>query len=391
MKRWDMRVAAWCAAGAVLVLTACGSLDFTPRTSALAVPVSQEAGPGVLTQDADLDGVCFASSAEDENALRVGAGRVILRRVMVQKTGGTSDTWQNAALYVGDGAKVELHKASVASSVPGGGIYVQGSGSEADLTECAITTTADGAAGVYGADGVLLTARDLMVTTSGRDASPLYVQGGAVQVQGGTFTSGGDASPTVYAAGTAELREAELRANNAPALALGKSAVVRLTDCTLYTGQTGQTDGMDAALIVADGGDSDLEMDGGTLAGRETLFAVRDGACTIRLESVELAAPETTALLWAHSGAQVELTARSQMLTGVVKVEEGATLTLDLCQDSDFTGAVTTQDGVARVYVSRGSCWTLTGDSVLDELKSDGEIHYNGYSITLADGTILSG
>ena len=43
----------------------------------------------------------------------------------------------------------------------------------------------------------------------------------------------------------------------------------------------------------------------------------------------------------------------------------------------------------AAVMVENGSTWTLTGDCKISSLKNNGAIYFNGYAITLADGTIL--
>ena len=39
--------------------------------------------------------------------------------------------------------------------------------------------------------------------------------------------------------------------------------------------------------------------------------------------------------------------------------------------------------------VEEGCTWTLTGDCTLTSLENNGSIEYNGYTITLADGTVL--
>ena len=44
----------------------------------------------------------------------------------------------------------------------------------------------------------------------------------------------------------------------------------------------------------------------------------------------------------------------------------------------------------AAIRSDRGGCtWTLTGDCVITSLTNNGTINFNGYTITLADGTVL--
>lgn len=45
----------------------------------------------------------------------------------------------------------------------------------------------------------------------------------------------------------------------------------------------------------------------------------------------------------------------------------------------------------AAVTVESGSVWTLAGDCSLTSLDNHGTIDFNGYTITLADGTVLEG
>jgi len=46
-------------------------------------------------------------------------------------------------------------------------------------------------------------------------------------------------------------------------------------------------------------------------------------------------------------------------------------------------------DSGVHVTVEKDSVWTLTGDCVISTLDNSGTINYNGYSITLSDGTVL--
>ena len=45
----------------------------------------------------------------------------------------------------------------------------------------------------------------------------------------------------------------------------------------------------------------------------------------------------------------------------------------------------------AVVTIESGCTWTLTGDCVITSLVNNGTIDFNGYTITLADGTVLQG
>ena len=44
----------------------------------------------------------------------------------------------------------------------------------------------------------------------------------------------------------------------------------------------------------------------------------------------------------------------------------------------------------AAVTIESGCTWTLTGNCTISSLTINGAINFNGYTITLADGTVLS-
>ena len=45
--------------------------------------------------------------------------------------------------------------------------------------------------------------------------------------------------------------------------------------------------------------------------------------------------------------------------------------------------------GVTKAEIAAGVTWTLTGDCTLNSLENNGTLNLNGYTITLADGTVL--
>ena len=54
---------------------------------------------------------------------------------------------------------------------------------------------------------------------------------------------------------------------------------------------------------------------------------------------------------------------------------------------ADNSGGIQTTGG--GTTIDSGCTWTLTGDCVITSLTNNGTISFNGYTITLADGTVL--
>ena len=94
----------------------------------------------------------------------------------------------------------------------------------------------------------------------------------------------------------------------------------------------------------------------------------------------------------------MDFTADAQALEGGIIVDTISTLNMTLTNGSSFTGTVNIVDnaqggaavnGNAVVTVDSGCVWTLTGDCAVVSLTNNGTISFNGYTITLADGTVL--
>ena len=100
-----------------------------------------------------------------------------------------------------------------------------------------------------------------------------------------------------------------------------------------------------------------------------------------------------------RNGAQVAFTANAQTLEGEVTVDAISTLEFVLSGGSTFEGSICIVEnaqggaavgGNAHVVVGEGCVWTLSGDSSVSTLENNGTIVFGGYTITLADGTVLS-
>ena len=98
------------------------------------------------------------------------------------------------------------------------------------------------------------------------------------------------------------------------------------------------------------------------------------------------------------SESMITTTADNQTLSGDIVVDTISTLNMKLTGGSTFTGTINIVDNAqngtavsnnAVVTIESGCTWTLTGDCVITSLTNSGTINFNGYTITLADGTVL--
>lgn len=98
------------------------------------------------------------------------------------------------------------------------------------------------------------------------------------------------------------------------------------------------------------------------------------------------------------SESMITTTADNQTLSGDIVVDTISTLNMKLTGGSIFTGTINIVDNAqngtavsnnAVVTIESGCTWTLTSDCVITSLTNSGTINFNGYTITLADGTVL--
>ena len=396
--------------------------------------VTQGTSASTISEDTTITGASYSSTGDDENALRIDGTTVTLDGITVDKTAGATSSTEdgdfygmNAALLATNGAAVTIKNAAVNSSAQNGnGVFSYGSGTTVNISDSAITTTADDSGGIQTTGGGTTNAENLTVTTSGNSSAAIRSDrgGGTVNVNGGSYTSNGYNSPAVYSTAAITIQNAGLTANNSEALVIEGKNSITLKNCTV-SGNMSSTKGASSSENVhtvmiyqsmsgdADVGTSEFSMTGGSLTGKNgDLFYIANTHCILTLSGVTLKNEDPDGYLlrvvgnsashgWGtagSNGAQVEFTANGQALAGNILVDTISTLSLTLKNGSSFTGTINIADNAeggtavsdnAVVTVESGCTWTLTGDCTITSLTNNGTIDLNGYTITLADGTVL--
>ena len=397
--------------------------------------VTQGTSATTITEDGTYSSTSYSSTGDDENALRVDGATVTLDSVTVDKSAGSSSNTedgdfygQNVALLATNGANVTIKNATVNSSAQNGnGIFSYGTGTTVNVSDSTITTTADNSGGIQTTGGGTTNAANLTVNTSGNSAAAIRSDrgGGTVVVDKGTYTSNGYNSPAVYSTADVTVSNATLTANNSESLVIEGKNSIKLNNCDV-SGNMSSTEGSSSDENVhnvmiyqsmsgdAEVGTSEFDMTGGSLTGNNgDMFYITNTHSIINLSNVDITNKDADAYLmrvtgnsaargWGKAGAngaQVEFTASNQTLNGDIAVDTVSTLNMTLTDSSDFTGTIniidnaqngTAVDNNAVVTIDSDSTWTLTGDCTVTSLENNGTINFNGHTITLADGTVLS-
>ena len=423
---WMIGVAAILA----LLLTGCGAAGDS-AVSATEAASYQKVQPETVMS---YEGGTYMSANDDENALCLSGGKAVLEDITVQKTGGVATdvgvgdiSGSNAAVLAKNCVDVTVEHAIISSTAQSGsGIFCTGEGTKATIYNSVVTTSGDYAGGLQITEGGVITASGLTVKTSGNVSAAIRaVRGsGLLTVSGGKYTTSGFTSPAVYSTGEITVENAVLTANNSEALVLeGQNSLV-LKNCTV-TGNMSKTDGVSVTENVqnvmiyqsetgiSEEGTALFSMTGGSLTALSgDMFYITNVPCCLYLTGVELLSEEEGSLLmqvsgnsgeqgWGEpgsNGAQVEMIVEAQTLAGDVEVDNISTWQLHLLAGSSWVGAVSivpnAQGGVAAddnviVNIAEGCVWSLTGDSQVSVLENAGTIQFNGYTVILADGTVL--
>ena len=386
-----------------------------------------------IDEDTEVSGKTYESSGDDENALRIDGATVTLDGVTVEKSGGESSNTedgdfygQNAAVLALNGATVTITGATITTDAKNGnGVFSYGEGTTVNISDSTITTSQNNSGGIQTTGGGTTNASNLTVTTSGNSAAAIRSDrgGGTVNVDGGTYTTNGTGSPAVYSTADITVSNATLTANNSEAVVVEGQNSVALVDCDATGNMSGTYNGdadenIHNVMIYqsmsgdAEVGRSSFSMTGGSLTSLSgDMIYVTNTDCDISLSGVELTLANDKLLTiegnsssrgWGTAGANganVNFTADAQVLTGDITVDTISTLNMTMTGGTAFTGTINVVENEAGgtavednvvLTIDEGCTWTLTGDCTLTSLTNNGTIEFNGCTITLADGTVLS-
>ena len=397
-------------------------------------------GATEITSADAQEGQTYESTTTDQSALLISTDAdVSITDATVTKT-GDSDGGDNcnfyglnAAVLVKDGSTTTITGATITSDADGAnGVFsyggnggqngAEGDGTTVNISDSTITTTGNGSGGIMTTGGGVTNATNLTVTTSGQSSAAIRTDrgGGTVTVDGGTYTTNGLGSPSIYSTADVSVSNAELVSNQSEGVCIEGMNSITLNDCNLTaenTNRNGNAQFLDSIMIYqsmsgdADSGTSSFTMSGGSLTSKSGhVFHVTNTNAVITLDGVDITNEDADNVLlsvcddgWSGADNVATLNASNQALTGDLLVGDNSTLNLTLTENSSLTGAVSgeitnaagdtvsTEVGTVAVALDYSSTWTLTGDSYVSEFNGDASnVISNGYTLYV-NGTALEG
>lgn len=388
-----------------------------------------------ITSDETIKDETYSSENSDENAvLATGSITAQLSDTTITKTGDsdggdTSNFYgNNSGITAKDGATLTLKNMKITTDASGAnGVFSyggsattdnsSGDGTSVTISDSEITTTGDNAGGIMTTGGGTMTASDLTIKTSGRSSAAIRTDrgGGSVDVTGGTYTTTGIGSPSVYSTADIIVNNAKLAANASEGIVIEGKNSVTLNGCTLTDSNTelnGQSTTYKNIFLYqsmsGDAADGNAEFSATdskiTTKNGDTLY-VTNTTATINLENNTIKNTDSEGSFlraqadsWGNSGSNggdVTLVMKNQKVTGNIVIDSISTLDMTLRSGSYYEGTINGDNSAESIKLTldKKSRIKLTGDSYitsLDDADTDySNIDFNGYTLYV-NGTAVN-
>lgn len=383
------------------------------------------------TEDVETDGETYASSGKDENAVLVSDNANVtiknaeITRTSEESTGGdTSSFYGVGAALLNIEGNTFISDSNIETNAAGGaGLFAYADG-VIYAADTSVSTEQDTSGGIHAAGGGTFYGWDLEVETQGESSAAIRSDrgGGMMVIDGGTYTSNGTGSPSIYCTADIAVNNAELNATASEAVCIEGLNSLHLYGCDL-AGNMGDDEQNDCTWNVilyqsmsgdSEVGNSTFEMDGGTLTAENGgMFYTTNTESTITLSNVDIEYSDDNPFFlqctgnhnqrgWGQegaNGADCLFTAAAQSMQGNIIWDSISTLEFYMTEGSELEGAFIQDetyageggDGYCDVYVSEDSTWKVTENSVLNHLWCEGTIvDKDSETVTIQgqDGTV---
>lgn len=377
-------------------------------------------------KDDDLSDETYESNTKDENTILVnGDVDVNMNNITINKSGGsdggdnTSFYGINSAILAKSGAIVIIKNSTINTNATGAnGVFSYGGssttnnssndGTTVTISDSTITTTKDNSGGIMTTGGGIMNAYNLIINTSGISSAAIRTDrgGGKVNVDGGTYTTTGQGSPTIYSTADIIVSNAKLIAKASEGVVIeGKNSVtlnnVTLTDTNnklngksttyknifLYQSMSGD---------ASNGTSSFTSKNSKITTNKGDTFYVTNTTAVINLENNTITNNDKSGAFlrikkdsWGNSGSNggnVTLKATNQLINGDIVIDSISTLTMNL-KNSNFTGKINKSNSAKSIdlNIDKDTKIKLTGNSYVtsftNEDASNSNIDFNGYKL----------
>lgn len=388
-----------------------------------------------ITGNTKLNSGKYTSTKSDENViLASGDISATLKNVSVSKTGdsssgdNTSFYGINSAIIAKSGANLQLENLDIVTNATGAnGVFSYGGnattnnntndGTVVTISNSTIKTKKDNSGGIMTTGGGTTKAYNLTINTSGVSSAAIRTDrgGGTVTVDGGTYTTTGKGSPSIYSTANVKVKNATLKSNTSEGIVVEGKNSVTLEDCTLTSNNT-ELNGLSTTYKniflyqsmsgdASNGNSTFIAQDSNITTSKGDTFYVTNTTSTISLNNNTIKNNDSTGNFlriqkdsWGKSGdngGEVKLNLTSQQVEGNIVVDELSTLSMTLENNSSYEGTINAENKAKSISLKldKNSHIKLTGNSYITSLSNEtsdnSNIDFNGYKLYV-DGTAIN-
>ncbi len=392
-------------------------------------------GAKEITEDTTIDTGSFSSSTEEQNALLVsGDIDVTLSNIEVSKSGdsdggdNTSFYGTNSAILAKSGSNLILKDITVTTNASGAnGVFSYGGsattnnsssdGTTITISDSKITTTKDNSGGIMTTGGGVMEATNLTIHTAGISSAAIRSDrgGGTITVDGGSYTTTGAGSPSIYSTANITVKNATLISKASEGIVIEGKNTVTIYNCELTDSNTklnGQSTTYKNIFLyqsmsgdAASGNAEFTARDSKITTNNGDTFYVTNTTATINLQNNTIVNNDSTGNFlrvqkdsWGNTGTNggvVTLHMTNQKATGNIVIDEISTLDMTMEDNSYYEGAINTLNSAKSLTITLDatSKIKLTGDSYVTKLNNsdstNSNIDLNGYKLYV-NGNILN-
>lgn len=372
----------------------------------------------------DLSDSEYETDKSDTNVIMV-SGDVTsnLSSVKVTKSGdsdggdNTSFYGNNSAIIAKDGAIVNIDNADISTDAIGAnGVFSYGGyastnnstgdGTTINISNSKIVTSKDNSGGIMTTGGGIMNASNLDITTNGVSSAAIRTDrgGGTVSVDGGTYTTNGAGSPSIYSTASITVKNSKLISNASEGIVIeGKNSVsienTELIDTNnKLNGKSTTYKNIFLYQSMSSVGISTFSAKNSKITTNNgDTFYVTNTTASITLENNEIINNDSNGNFlrvskdsWGTSGSnggEVELILNNQKAFGNILVDSISTLNMSLNSNSYYDGIINGDNSAKEIKLSldKSSFIKLEGDCYITSLDnedtSNSNIDFNGYKL----------
>ena len=380
-----------------------------------------------ITEDITIESGEYASEKADENAILIsGDIESTISDITVNKTGdsdggdNTSFYGTNSGIIAKSGANLILKNITVTTNATGAnGVFSYGGsattsntssdGTTITISDSNITTTKDNSGGIMATGGGILNASNLIINTAGVSSAAIRTDrgGGTVNVNGGTYTTTGAGSPSVYSTADITVNDATLVAKTAEGIVIEGKNSVTINNCNLTDSNT-KLNGLSTTYKNiflyqsmsgdADVGNSEFTANNCTITTNNgDSFYITNTTSTINLTNNTIINNDVNgnflrakADSWGNTGSNggdVTLILNNQKAIGNIVIDSVSKLNMTMKENSYYEGTINSENTANNITLKLDSSSNikLTGNSYVTSLETDdttySNIDFNGYKL----------